>query len=178
MPQRAHITSVEALEIFRSQLIVYVTKARPTLEEVTGDVLRTRLWLQNEQRTHWEGQVKRRAKALEQAQAELFSARLSNLRKETAAEQMAFHRAKRLMEEAESKLRTLKNWNREFDSRVDPLLKQTEKLHTVLANDMTKAIAYLTEAIKTLAAYAEAGAPPAAPSNVPTAGSQDKEVAA
>src|ERR1043166_4858972 len=118
MPQRAHITSVEALEIFRSQLIVYVTKARPTLEEVTGDVLRTRLWLQNEQRTHWEGQVRRRAKELEQAQAELFSARLSNLRKETAAEQMAFHRAKRHLEEAESKLRTLKNWNREFDSRV------------------------------------------------------------
>src|SRR2546427_1205399 len=168
MPQRAHITSVEVLEAFRSSLIVYVSKARPTLEEVSADVLRTRLWLQNEQRTHWEAQVRRRAKELEQAQAALFSARLSNLREESAAEQMAFHRAKRSLEEAETKLRTLKQWNREFDNRVDPLSKQTEKLHTVLANDMVKAIAYLTEAIRTLAAYSEIAAAPAPASPVPT----------
>src|ERR1051326_1947971 len=161
MPQKAHVASVEALEAFRSNLVVYVSKARPTLEEVSADVLRTRLWLQNEQRTHWEAQVRRRAKELEQAQAALFSARLSNLREESAAEQMTFHRAKRSLEEAETKLRTLKQWNREFDHRVEPLTKQTEKLHTMLANDMTKAIAYLTEAIKTLAAYSEAGPPPA-----------------
>src|SRR5437899_2491516 len=161
MPQKAHVTSVEALEAFRSNLVVYVSKARPTLEEVSADVLRTRLWLQNEQRTHWEAHVRRRTKELEQAQAALFSARLSNLREESAAEQMTFHRAKRSLEEAEGKLRTLKQWNREFDNRVEPLIKQTEKLHTVLANDMTKAIAYLTEAIKTLAAYSEAGSPPA-----------------
>jgi len=162
MPQKAHITSVEALESFRSQLIVYVSKARPTLEEVSAEVVRIRQWLENEQRVHWESQVRRRAKELEQAQAALFSARLSNLREETAAEQMAFHRAKRALEEAEGKLRTLKNWNREFENRSDPLVKQTEKLHTVLSNDMVQAVAYLTEAINTLAAYQEI-TPTAAP---------------
>lgn len=162
MPQRAHITSVEALETFRSQLIVYVSKARPTLEEVSSEVLRLRLWLQNEQRTHWEGMVRRRTKELEQAQAALFSARISILQEETSVEQMAYHRAKRALEEAHGKLRTLKNWTREFDSRADPLVKQTEKLHTVLANDMVKAVAYLTEAINTLAAYSEVK-PPSAP---------------
>jgi ATP-dependent exoDNAse (exonuclease V) alpha subunit len=104
--------------------------------------------------------VRRRAKELEQAQAALFSARLSNLREESAAEQMTFHRAKRSLEEAEGKLRTLKQWNREFDSRVEPLTKQTEKLHTLLANDLTKALAYLTEAIKTLGEYVEVGSSP------------------
>ena len=162
MPQKAHITSVEALEMFRSQLIVYVSKARPTLEEVSAEVVRIRQWLENEQRVHWESQVRRRAKELEQAQAALFSARLSNLREETAAEQMAFHRAQRALEEAEGKLRTLKNWNREFENRSDPLVKQTEKLHTVLSNDMVQAVAYLTEAINTLAAYQEI-TPAAAP---------------
>lgn len=162
MPDKAHVTSVDAIEAFRSDLVVYVSKARPTLEEVTAEVVRTRSWLQNEQRTFWESQVRRRAKDLEQAQAALFSARLSNLRDESAAEQMAFHRAKRALEEAETKLRTLKHWTREFDNRVDPLVKQTEKLHTVLANDMVKAVASLTESIKSLAAYAEAGPPPEA----------------
>ncbi len=169
MAQQAHITSVDALESFRSSLIVYVSKARPTLEEVSAEVVRTRLWLQNEQRTKWESEVRRRAKLLEQAQAALFSARISNLRKETSAEQLAFHRAKRSLDEAEGKLRTLKQWNREFDQRVEPLVKQTEKLHTVLANDMVKAIAYLGEAIKTLAAYSETHLSGADKSPPPTA---------
>jgi len=174
MPQQAHITSVDALETFRSNLIVYVSKARPALEEVSAEVVRTRLWLQNEQRTKWESEVRRRGKLLEQAQAALFSARISNLRKETSAEQLAFHRAKRSMEEAEGKLRTLKQWSRDFDQRVEPLVKQTEKLHTVLANDMVKAIAYLAEAIKTLGAYSDhaMSGPSTAPPPAPEGGAQ------
>ena len=85
MPQKAHVTSVDAIETFRATLINYVSKARPTLEEVSADVLRAKLWLQNDQRIHWEGQVRRRAKDLEEAQQALFSARLSNLREESTA---------------------------------------------------------------------------------------------
>lgn len=155
MPQRAQVTSVDALDSFRSDLIVYVSKARPTLEEVTADVLRLRVWLENEQRTFWENQVRRRKKELEQAQAALFSARLSNLREETAAEQMAFHRARREMDDAEAKLRVVRHWTREFDARLQPLVKQMEKLHTILANDMVLAAAYLTQAVQTLQAYAQ-----------------------
>ncbi len=165
MPDKAKVTSLDALETFRSNLIIYINKARPTLEEVSADVMRTRLWLENDQRTYWESERRRRGKELEQAQAALFSARVSNLGKETAAEQMAVHRAKRAMDEAEVKLRILKKWNRDFDSRVQPLVKQTEKLHTVLSHDLVQAVASLTKAIDTLAAYVELKKPsePAAP---------------
>jgi hypothetical protein len=159
MPQRAQVTAIEALDEFRASLIVYLSKARPTLEEVSADVLRTRLWLENEQRTHWENEVRRRHKALEQAQSELFSARLSNLRKESAAEVMAVHRARRLLDEAQTKLLVLKRWLREFDAAAQPLVKQMEKLHTILANDMVKATAYLTQAVNTLDAYANMAPP-------------------
>ena len=154
MAQGARVTSVEALEAFRSTLIVYLSKARPTIEEVSADVLRMKLWLENDQRMFWEGQVKRRLKALEQAQAELFSARISNLREETSAEQVAYHRARRALDEAQDKLRVVKRWSREFDSRAQPLVKQMEKLHTFLANDLVKAVNYLAEAAQTLHAYA------------------------
>jgi hypothetical protein len=176
MPQRAQVTAIEALDEFRASLIVYLSKARPTLEEVSADVLRTRLWLENEQRTHWENEVRRRHKALEQAQAELFSARLSNLRKESAAEVMAVHRARRLLDEANSKLLALKRWLREFDAAAQPLLKQMEKLHTVLANDMVKGIAYLTQAVDTLDAYAGMKAPTldAAPAGTGSAGEKSE----
>jgi len=163
MPQKAHVTSVDAIEAFRANLIHYVSKARPTLEEVSADVLRARLWLQDEQRIYWEGQVRRRAKELEEAQQALFSARIANLREESTAEQANFHRARRALNDAQDKLRILKTWNREFDSRVGPLVKQMEKLHTILANDLTQAIVYLAEAIRALDAYAGIQ-PSAAPS--------------
>ena len=161
MPDRAHVTSVEALESFRANLIVYLSKARPTLDEVSSDVQRIQGWLENEQRTHWENELRRRSRALEEAQQALFSAKLSSLRDASALEQMAVQRTKRALDEADAKLRVLKQWNRVFGNRVDPLVKQMEKLQTVLAHDMVQAVAYLAQAINTLQAYAEVAPPPA-----------------
>jgi hypothetical protein len=161
MPDRAHVTSVDALESFRSSLIVYLGKARSTLEEVSTDVQRMRSWLENDQRTYWEGELRRRTRDLQEAQQALFSSRLSQLREASAAEQMAVQRAKRALDEADAKLRTVKQWNRVFENRASPLVKQMEKLHTVLAHDMVQAVAFLAQAIDTLHAYADIIPPPA-----------------
>jgi hypothetical protein len=101
--------------------------------------------------------MRKRTKDLEQAQQALFSARLGVLAKETSVEQFVVHRAKAALGEAEQKLRVIKKWERDFDGRMQPLVKQMEKLHTVLSNDMVQAVAYLTQAISTLSAYAERG---------------------
>jgi hypothetical protein len=159
MASGAHVTSVENLESFRASLILYVSKARPALEEVSADVLRTRLWLENEQRLHWENQVRRRAKVLEQAQQALFSSGISSLGAASDTARMAVHRARQALEEAEGKLRVIRQWGREFDSRTDPLTKQLDHLHTVLSNDMLRALAFLTQALQALDAYAEVASP-------------------
>jgi ribosomal protein S20 len=159
MSQRAIVTSVDALDSFRSALLLYVSKARPTLEEVSSEVMRTRVWIESEKRTYWENQLRAAGRGLEEAQQALLGARMSNLRKESAAEVMAVQRAKRKKEEAEEKLRKVKQWNREFESRVQPLVKQMEKLHTLLAHDLIQAGAYLSQTIQTLDAYAAKGAP-------------------
>jgi len=169
MAERAHITSIDALEALRNSLILYVSKARPTVEEVSSEVLRMKLWLQNDQRMYWEGQVRRRTRQLEEAQQVLFGTRMSTLRQEGSAEQLAVQKAKRALDEAEAKLRRIKHWNREFDSRVDPLVKQLEKLHSVLAVDMLKGTLYLAKAVETLQAYSDVfpstAATPASPAN-------------
>ena len=186
MPEKANVTSLEAIEDFRAQLVIYVSKARPALEEVSSDVLRLRLWLENDQRMALETLVRRRRKELDSAQAALTSARMAVIRHETSAEQMAVTRARRALEESETKLKRLKYWDREFSTVVEPLAKQLEKLHTVLSNDMGKAAAQLARVVQTLSRYADlqpapghdaAGAttPPAsAPSNsaasLPSAG--------
>lgn len=172
MPEKAHVTSVEAIKSFRENVIIYLGKARPVLEEVSGDVLRTRVWLEVEQRNYWESQLKRRTRRLEEAKANLFGAKMSSLREVSAAEQSAVHKAKLAVEEAEGKLRIIKQWSRDFENRTQPLVKQMEKLHSVLAEDLPNATAYLAEALNTLEAYASIGAPSASAAP-PPAGSRD-----
>jgi len=155
MAQHAKVTSVEAIEAFRSNLIVFLSKARPAVEEVSSEVMRTRLWVQEDQRRYWENQFRIRSRKLERAQGELSSARMSTIQTATVAQQMEVRRAKEAVEEAQAKLVMLKKWGRELESRAAPLVKQVEQLHGFLCSDMAKAVAYLAQVVKTLEAYAD-----------------------
>jgi hypothetical protein len=159
MATRVNITSIEAIEIFRASLIVYLAKAEATLEEVSAEVDRTRNWVAGTQRVYWETTAKRRARALEEAKAALFESRMSLIKKVSVAEQMAVTKAKRAVEEAEAKLRVIKRWDRDFDNQTGPPARQIEKLHNVLADDMEKAVAYLSQTMQTLEAYANLRSP-------------------
>ena len=155
MPERAKVGSIEALESFRSNLIVYLGNALRALDEVSGDVMRTRAWIENDRLVHWENEVRRRTRKLQEKQQELFSAKLSNLREATQAENTAVLNAKRALNEAQAKLDLVKKWRRQYDNRVQPLAKEVDKLRDVLVVQMGKAVAYLTQATKTLGDYAD-----------------------
>ena len=159
MAERAHVTSVEAVESFRADLIVFLSRARAVLEEASDDVLRTRLWVQNDQRRLWEGQTRVRGRKLEEARAELFNAQLSQFQDSTALQLMAVQRAERAAREAEAKLALLKKWDRELENRTDPLVKQVTQLHGFLTIDMGRAVAYLVQVVKALEAYADVAPP-------------------
>jgi len=163
MEERAQVTSVDAIEAFRASLIIFLTKARPTLEEVCNEVVRTKLWLQNDQRNFWENQMRLRKRELERAQAELFSARLSRLQQATGVQELALHKAQRAIREAEAKLATIKKWEHELENRSEPLVRMVDQLHGYLTTDMARAVAYLVQVVQTLEAYAESSKPSFAP---------------
>lgn len=155
MAGQAQITSVEALEAFRSDLIVYLGQVQPVLDEVGGEVVRMKFWLQNEQRHFWEGNLRQRQRRLEEAQAELFNAKLSTIQDSTILQQMAVQKAQRAVQEAEQKVAVLKRWERELEAQSNPLLKQISQLQGFLATDLNEAVTYLTQVIKALEAYKE-----------------------
>lgn len=165
MSGQAQVTSVEALDAFRSYLIVYLSQMRPTIDEAGSEVVRMRHWLQVEQRQHWEQQLRQRRRKLEEAQAEAFNAKLSAFQTSSTVHNMAVEKCRRAVEEAEQKLGRIKRWERELDTLVDPLLKQVEQLQGYLTTDMDKAVMYLMQAIKALEAYTDvlAGGPPLTP---------------
>ena len=161
MANQARVTSIDTLEAFRANLILFLSKAHGSLDEVGDEVRRTRNWIQNDRRLHWEGEARRRKRALDQADQELFSVRMSVLRNTTTQQQAAVRKAKYALEEAEGKLRNIKNWNRNYDNCTEPLVKSMEGFRHFLDQTMPQAISYLGRAQTILESYA-APMPPAA----------------
>ncbi|MDB6059198.1 MAG: hypothetical protein JWO95_3042 [Verrucomicrobiales bacterium] len=161
--QGANISSVEALDTFRAALVLYLSKARPTLDEINAEVVRLRVWLESDRRIFWEKQARRCALKLEEAKQSVFSAEMSRLRESTSAERTAVTKAQRDLAEAEAKLASVKKWVSDFESRVSPLAKQLERMQSFLSSGLPRAHAHLTESIRTLEAYANVGMPVAAP---------------
>ncbi|MBC8127040.1 MAG: hypothetical protein H8M99_07840, partial [Gloeobacteraceae cyanobacterium ES-bin-144] len=64
MSDQAKVSSIDALEAFRSDLIQYVEKARVALEDATGEVRRTQSWLDVDRKGYWSQQIKHWSKQL------------------------------------------------------------------------------------------------------------------
>lgn len=165
MATPAHVASIDALDAFRARLIIFHETARRVLDEIDGEIGRTRQWIRHDRRLHWQSEIRRRQKKVDEAQQELMGARLSSLREATAAQQSAVTKARHALHEAEEKLRRVKFWDRQFDLATDPLIKQLGALRTTLEHDLPKGIARLAHAGDVLADYAalrpaEPSAPP------------------
>ena len=159
MSGQAQVTSVEAIESFRAELVVYLAHMKPVLDEVTSEVLHTRSWLEDDRRRFWQQELRVRGRRLEDAKQELFNVSMSRMNEARSFQQMAVQRAQRDVQAVEDKLVVIKKWGRELDDRSAPLVKQMEQLHGFLGVEMAKAVAYLDQALKALDAY-QSVAPP------------------
>jgi hypothetical protein len=153
----AHVTNLESLERFRSSLVLFLERANLILDEVGEEVKRTRIWLQTEQRLKLALEMKRIHRELEMLEAELFSARLSDLAQKKTGVQMLVNQKRRETRELEETQRKVGGWLRGYDSIVETEAKKVEKLRHHLDTDMVRAVTYLKEAILQLNAYSSGG---------------------
>jgi DNA repair exonuclease SbcCD ATPase subunit len=163
MATHAKVTSIDALENFRAALIVFLNKAHSAIDQASDEIRRTRSWIQHDQRSHWENEARRRARALAQAEQELLSARMTKALDNLSAQQLAVNKARRALEEATEKLRKVKLWIRDFDGTVEPMAKGLNSLRGYLDHDLPQGIAYLAEVEKIMESYTEAPRPVSAP---------------
>ncbi|MBL9133001.1 MAG: hypothetical protein JNG86_17460 [Verrucomicrobiaceae bacterium] len=163
MADQARISNLDAIDSFRSALIVFIEKARQSLDAAQDAVKKTRGWLQTEQPQFWSAQIRTRQKKLDQAQSELMSARMSEFIDSPTVQQMAVRKCRYALEEAQQKLDRTKAWARDYDRTVDPLARKLDGLRTYIDDDLAQAIAQLAEIQRLIAAYNESPAPAAAP---------------
>jgi hypothetical protein len=160
MAGSAQVTSVEAIAAFRSNLIIYLAKARGAIDEISNEVTRARRWLESDCYRHWEQERRIRGRKLEEARNELSTAQLSNLKTSSSVQLAIVQRAERAVREAEAKLMVIKKWDRELENKSEPLIKQTNQLHNFLTAEMPGAVAQLTQIVTLLEAYADVNPAP------------------
>jgi len=108
-----------------------------------------------DRRKHWEGEVWRRQRRLEEARQTLFQESIATQRGPASFHQMQVHRAERSLEEAQEKLKHIRFWSRNFENRSLPMVRQVEQLHTVLTVDMAQAVNFLNQSLAALDAYSD-----------------------
>jgi len=152
MPDQAHIASIEAIEAFRNDLVIYREKARLAVHEILGEISRCRMWLQHDRRPYWAREVKRRALKLAQVKQDRFNAELSEA--QNAGDlRLAERSARKSRDEALDKLAEVKRWMGLYEGQVAPLVKHPNRIAEMLDRDVPRAIASLTQMIETLDAY-------------------------
>jgi hypothetical protein len=159
MDTQARITDTDALENLRSALIVFQARAKRSVDEVIDEVRRTKRWLEQEKRDYWESQIRIRNRKLEQAEQELFNAKLSEFRDSIAREKAIVTKLRALVTEAEQKLKAVKFWDRNYEGTVEPLTKGLMCLREFLDQELPKGIWQVTNSIKALDAYADTRMP-------------------
>jgi hypothetical protein len=161
MPPGAKLSSIEALEVLRVALAVYVPKAGSILDDAGQDIVRTRIWLETDRVLHWQQQIRLRTAALAQAEQELLTARLSRHPAAVQERRNAVERARRSLREAEEKLQRVRRWLARYPTDVEAHAAVVRRLQHVLTYDLGKALAFLEGAAGILADYA--GLTPTAP---------------
>lgn len=154
MTSQARITSIESLEYFRAHVIEFLARARQAVDDATGEIRRTREWLEIDCPRHWQARIKLAEKHLAQAEQDLFSVNLSAPGAHHATQKMAVMKARRQLDEAREKLHLAKQWKHRFGQRVEPLVNQLNPLQDQIDHNLPKGAHVLTECIKALQEYA------------------------
>jgi len=160
MADKVNISDIEALDRFRAQLLVFIEKASMSLDEVSDEVRRTRVWLQSEQKTHLARDMAKVLKEIENLEFELYSARLAKATERVSGIQMTLRKKKEQVRELEEKQRAVAAWERNFDATVLVAARKIEALRSILSIEMNNAQLFLKQAAAALHDYTSPGSPP------------------
>jgi hypothetical protein len=151
---QAKVQSIPELDAFRASLLVYLEKADRILDDVRHQVVNTRTWLQTDRQLHWKNEVRRRTRALEQAEQELLTARLGGHEGAIQDRRMAVQRARRTVDEAQERQARVRRWLHRYEADVESKLRPVLRLRQVVGYDLQAGVRFLEGAASTLAEYA------------------------
>ena len=157
MSDFAQVQSVDALKDFRAALVEFGEDARLALGEALSDVQRTVWWVQHDQPAHWQRELRHRTNRLNEAKTDLSRAQLQQ--GSTVIEKKKVLACQKAVEEAEEKLRRIKQWSINIEKELMLFKGQCNSLGGVIDGELPKVVARMERMIDSLHQYISLKAP-------------------
>ena len=147
----------ETLAGFRAALVKFNQTASSALGDAEADIQRTIMWLENEQQSYWNLQIRKRQEALQRAEEALRQKTLfkdASGSKGSASEELkVVQKCKLAMEEAQMKLAATKKWAKQLHKEAIIYKGQVQRFATCVSTDIPAAISHLGALINTIQEY-------------------------
>lgn len=144
MSDSAHIDDIDALKLFRRALWKFAEVANVALGDAESEMQRVLLWLETEQRSYWQHQLRVRHEALQKAKDAL---RQKKLYKDSTGkypsavdEEKAVALAQRRLEEAETKLAAVRRYIPRLQREIQLYKGATQRFATTVQVDLPSAV--------------------------------------
>jgi hypothetical protein len=153
----AKVESIEVLGGFRVALVKFQEACVAALGDAESDIHAAQRWLENDQMSHWQTQIRQRQELVARAAEALRQKQLfkdSSGRQQSAVEeQKALTKAQARLVEAEQKLAATKSWIRRLQKEGTLYKGQVQRFTTTVTVDVPSAIKHIGALEFTLREY-------------------------
>jgi hypothetical protein len=166
MSQGANVRSLDALRDFKVTLINFAEEAGNALTGVEMEIRQVRNWLQRDQLTYWQAQVKRGQERVSIARTELHRRQLMQSNSDAISDteqKEALREAQRKLREAEEKVITIKKWIPVIEHAISEYHCQAQPLGDRLAGSFVATLSLMDRMLAALDSYLATAAPTTRP---------------
>jgi hypothetical protein len=167
---KANIDSVDVIKNFRTALWRFAEIATAALAEGEGEVHRTMIWLETEQESYWEGQIRKRHDEVERWKEKY---REKTLYKDAAGtrssgfdEKKALQKAQKRLEDAEVRYKAVRKNILRLQKELHSYTGSVQHFATDVINDIPNMVARLDKMAEQLGNYVALAAPETVTSQV------------
>lgn len=153
---QARVSSIEALAAWKEAVCLFGDAGKNALCSAELEVRRAFDWLE-EQRKHWQVEVRRREELVLQAKNELTRRKMMPIigkHPDTTEQEKALRKAQMLLAEAEEKVESCRRWAGELRRAVEEYEGTARQLSSWLEADLPRECAKLEQRIVALEQYA------------------------
>ncbi|HRK29810.1 MAG TPA: hypothetical protein PLD59_01930 [Tepidisphaeraceae bacterium] len=154
---QARVEDIDAVKRSKLALQKFQEAANVALSEAESDLIRTMLWIDTEQSTYWQGQVRKRTGLLSQAEERLRMKKLfkdsTGSKPSTIDEEKAVKVAKQRLEEAHQKVIMVSKWKRQMEKVAHDYKGSVQRFATTVQSSLPNTIAKLEAMTRQLEQY-------------------------
>jgi hypothetical protein len=166
MAEVARVQNLEALKRLKQAMWKFQEIAMVALTDAESDMQRTGIWLETEQKTYWNAQLRKRQEAVEKAKEKVREKQLykdaTGMRSSAVDEMKILQAAQRQLVEAEQKVVAIRKFIPRMQKETMIYRGGVQRFASTVHTDLPVAISKLDRLLATLEAYVSlsAGSPP------------------